>query len=52
LAFRDRAFLTYFTYKKHLDMIRETFGQLAVDNISEMVSVLLRRWLPEPALAQ
>jgi radical SAM superfamily enzyme YgiQ (UPF0313 family) len=52
LEFRDRAFMSYYTHKPYLDMVREKFGQRAVDHIAEMVAVPLRRRLLETAAAQ
>lgn len=50
LGFRDKAFITYFTHKPYLDMIRKKFGQDVVDHIDRMVSIPLRRKLIEERL--
>lgn len=39
LAFRDRAFRRYFDRKEYLEMIRERFGERAVDDVRAMLSV-------------
>ena len=47
LDFRDKAFITYFTHKPYLDMIRKKFGQKVVDHLNRMAAVPLRRKLLE-----
>ena len=37
MAFRDEAFIDYFTYPPYLEMIRARFGSQAVSHIQEMV---------------
>ena len=43
LKFRDNAFFEYHSYPKFLEKIKSKFGQVAVDNILEMVKVKLKR---------
>lgn len=43
LGFRDNAFLEYFTSPSYVAMIREQFGQAAVDHIQHMTSHRLKR---------
>lgn len=45
LAFRDRAFTTYFTDPAYLETVRVKFGQKVVDHIAQMVSIPLERKL-------
>jgi radical SAM superfamily enzyme YgiQ (UPF0313 family) len=47
LAFRDRAFEEYHSYPPFLEKIKAKFGQVAVDNINEMLKVKLRRKIIE-----
>jgi radical SAM superfamily enzyme YgiQ (UPF0313 family) len=43
LKFRDNAFEEYHTYPPFLEKIKNKFGQIAVDNIKEMVKIKLKR---------
>lgn len=43
LEFRDKAFEEYHSYPLFLEKIKAKFGQVAVDNINEMLKVKLRR---------
>lgn len=52
LDFRDRAFSTYFNNPAYLDLVRDKFGQEAVDHLQRVVSIPLRRQLFEAAAAQ
>lgn len=52
LNFRDRAWNTYFTSPRYLDMVRDKFGQDVVDHIGRMVQVPLARKLLEHAAAK
>jgi radical SAM superfamily enzyme YgiQ (UPF0313 family) len=45
LRFRDRAFTTYFTNPRYLDMVGRRFGPATVDHIRQMTSVKLERQL-------
>jgi radical SAM superfamily enzyme YgiQ (UPF0313 family) len=47
LAFRDKAFEEYHSYPPFLEKIKAKFGQVAVDNINEMLKVKLRRKIIE-----
>ena len=47
LAFRDKAFEEYHSYPLFQDKVRAKFGQIAVDNINEMLKVKLRRKIIE-----
>ena len=47
LAFRDNAFDEYHAYPSFLERIKSKFGQVAVDNINEMLKVKLRRKIIE-----
>jgi radical SAM superfamily enzyme YgiQ (UPF0313 family) len=47
LAFRDKAFEEYHSYPPFLERIKAKFGQIAVDNINEMLKVKLRRKIIE-----
>tara|TARA_Y100001934_G_scaffold283793_1_gene407015 strand:- start:6944 stop:8443 length:1500 start_codon:yes stop_codon:yes gene_type:complete len=47
LRFRDHAWQHYFTNPKYLSMLGEKFGQSAVDHISEVSSITLKRKLLE-----
>ena len=51
LAFRDKAFTTYFTHQPYLDMVKQKFGQDVVEHINRMVAVPLKRKLLEERLA-
>ena len=43
LEFRDKAFDEYHSYSPFLEKIKNKFGQTAVDNISDMLKVKLKR---------
>jgi radical SAM superfamily enzyme YgiQ (UPF0313 family) len=43
LEFRDNAFEEYHSYPPFLEKIKNKFGQIAVDNINEMLKVKLKR---------
>lgn len=43
LEFRDRAFIEYHSYPPFLDKVKNKFGELAVNNIREMLKVRLKR---------
>lgn len=43
LEFRDKAFEEYHSYPPFLEKIKSKFGQVAVDNINEMLTVKLKR---------
>lgn len=43
LQFRDKAFDEYHSYPPFLERIKNKFGQLAVDNINEMLKIKLKR---------
>jgi radical SAM superfamily enzyme YgiQ (UPF0313 family) len=43
LEFRDKAFEEYHLYPPFLDKIKNKFGQIAIDNIVEMLKVKLKR---------
>ena len=43
LEFRDKAFDEYHSYLPFLERIRNKFGQIAVDNIKEMLKIKLKR---------
>ena len=47
LAFRDKAFEEYHSYPPFQDKVKAKFGQVAVDNINEMIKVKLRRKIIE-----
>jgi radical SAM superfamily enzyme YgiQ (UPF0313 family) len=47
LEFRDKAFDEYHSYLPFLERIKTKFGQIAVDNINEMLKVKLRRKIIE-----
>jgi radical SAM superfamily enzyme YgiQ (UPF0313 family) len=47
LAFRDKAFDEYHSYTPFLEKVKAKFGQVAVDNINEMLKVKLRRKIIE-----
>jgi radical SAM superfamily enzyme YgiQ (UPF0313 family) len=43
LEFRDKAFDEYHSYPPFLEKVKNKFGQIAVDNITEMLKVKLKR---------
>jgi radical SAM superfamily enzyme YgiQ (UPF0313 family) len=43
LAFRDRAFLEYFSHPRYLSMLQQTFGPRAVAHVIEMCRHKVRR---------
>ena len=43
LEFRDKAFEEYHLYPPFLEKVKSKFGQVAVDNINEMLTVKLKR---------
>ena len=43
LEFRDKAFEEYHLYPPFLKKVKSKFGQVAVDNINEMLTVKLKR---------
>ena len=43
LEFRDKAFEEYHSYPPFLEKVKSKFGQVAVDNINEMLTVKLKR---------
>ena len=43
LEFRDKAFEEYHSYPPFLEKVKNKFGQVAVDNINEMLKVKLKR---------
>ena len=43
LEFRDKAFEEYHSYPPFLEKVKNKFGQVAVDNINEMLTVKLKR---------
>jgi radical SAM superfamily enzyme YgiQ (UPF0313 family) len=47
LEFRDKAFEEYHSYPLFLDKVKNKFGQIAVDNINEMLKVKLKRRIIE-----
>jgi len=47
LAFRDKAFDEYHSYLPFLERIKAKFGQIAVDNINDMLKVKLKRKIIE-----
>jgi radical SAM superfamily enzyme YgiQ (UPF0313 family) len=49
LKFRDDAFLEYHSNKNVLDRIYKKFGQIAIDNINDMLKVKLKRKIVEEA---
>jgi len=55
LAFRDRAFATYFSHPQYLDLVRRKFGQDVVTHLQDMNKIRLRRKIlgdaPAPAQA-
>jgi hypothetical protein len=51
LAFRDKAFDTYYTHQPYLDLVRRKFGQDVVDHIGRMRAIPLKRKLFETSAA-
>ena len=49
LAFRDNAFTTYHNYPRFIEKVRNRFGEIAVNNIKDMLTVTLSRKLVEEA---
>ncbi|MEO5375424.1 MAG: B12-binding domain-containing radical SAM protein [Alphaproteobacteria bacterium] len=49
LAFRDRAWLTYFTSPRYLEMIENTFGSAVVEHVRRMTAIPLPRKLTPAA---
>ena len=49
LAFRDNAFTTYHNYPRFIEKVRNRFGDIAVNNIKDMLTVTLSRKLVEEA---
>ena len=47
LQFRDNAFEEYHSYPLFLEKIKNKFGQIAVDNINEMLKIKLKRKIVE-----
>ena len=47
LEFRDKAFDEYHSYSPFLEKVKTKFGQIAVDNIQEMLKVKLKRKILE-----
>ena len=47
LAFRDNAFNTYHNYPQFIEKVRNRFGDIAVGNIKDMLTVTLSRKLVE-----
>ena len=47
LEFRDKAFDEYHSYPPFLEKVKNKFGQIAVDNINEMLKVKLKRRIIE-----
>jgi len=47
LEFRDKAFEEYHSYPPFQEKVKAKFGQVAVDNINEMLKVKLRRKIIE-----
>ena len=45
LAFRDRAFVEYFSRSDYLEMVRDKFGDRAVEHIGEMLKHKIKRRL-------
>ncbi|MEP7152577.1 MAG: B12-binding domain-containing radical SAM protein, partial [Nitrospira sp.] len=43
LAFRDRAFLEYFSHPRYLSMLHQTFGEHIAAHVKEMCSHHVRR---------
>jgi hypothetical protein len=51
LAFRDRAWTTYFTGPRFLAMVKDKFGPKVVDHVKRMTAIPLRRKLLEKVAA-
>lgn len=51
LEFRDKAWLTYHTNPKFLDLLKEKFGQIAVDETIKSTKIKLRRKILEKSVA-
>ena len=49
LAFRDRAWATYFTHEPYLAMVERKFGKSVTDHLARMRAIPLRRKLLEAA---
>ena len=47
LTFRDNAFNTYHNYPRFIEKVRNRFGDIAVGNIKDMLTVTLSRKLVE-----
>ena len=47
IKFRDNAFEEYHSYPLFLEKIKNKFGQIAVDNINEMLKIKLKRKIVE-----
>ena len=47
LEFRDKAFDDYHSYPPFLEKVKNKFGQIAVDNILDMLKVKLKRKINE-----
>ena len=47
LEFRDKAFEEYHSYSPFLEKVKNKFGQTAVDNITEMLKIKLKRKINE-----
>ena len=47
LKFRDEAYLKYHTYEPFLNKVRETYGEIAVNNILENTKIKLKRKILE-----
>jgi radical SAM superfamily enzyme YgiQ (UPF0313 family) len=45
LKFRDDAFMTYFSNKNYLDMVRKKFGEDVIQHITDMTKIKLKRKL-------
>ena len=43
LKFRDEAYIKYHTYEPFLNKVRETYGEVAVNNILDNVKLKLKR---------
>jgi radical SAM superfamily enzyme YgiQ (UPF0313 family) len=51
LAFRDRAWMTYHTHPEFLKLLKEKFGQVAVDETVKSTQIKLKRRILEKAVA-
>jgi anaerobic magnesium-protoporphyrin IX monomethyl ester cyclase len=45
LRFRDEAWKKYFTYQPYLDLVNQKFGPNAIENITNLKGIKLRRRL-------